>query len=422
MLPEAPLLPKKAGRKWNRMGVEKTGASSCSTHSLLGDTSSRAEGCGTDLWSHQGSSLRRFQAGAGGSKDLAGSVGGFLLNRGGARSRASACCALPGSDEPSQLRDRAGTPAGQAIWINFHCFGPPGHRDTEAEDLFAPKQRVQLGPCPGFPAILPSPSSGDLNANKAEALGAWRSPTDGRPLSAQFPSAGRAAGGEGGRGCVHPSTRPPNTLPAFSRFLTPGPGRTPQRAPRLCRHYSSQGGGNGQPRGWRCVEGCGSRRRAPHPCPPRAAGRGRRPSSCRASAPGGDWAARLWSLTFQDSPPPQRSGRAAGGRGREIRSHNIGLRPSPPQTYRRGWGSRGQFGGLEKIAGADRTVRGTPRTLSPVPRPASPCLRTLGLRAPLAPLPSPREAARGRRREALGRTAVLAAAPPCAPRPCPSRV
>lgn len=53
---------------------------------------------------------------------------------------------------------------------------------------------------------------------------------------------------------------------------------------------------------------------------------------------------------------------------------------------------------------------------------ASPCLRTLGLRATLAPLASPREAARGGRREALGRTAVLAAALPCAPRPCPSRV
>lgn len=101
---------------------------------------------------------------------------------------------------------------GQAVWINFHCPGPPGHRDTEAEDLFTPKQRVQSGPRPGFPSILPSPSSGDLNANKAEALGAWRSPTDGRPLSAQFPSAGRVAGGGGGRGCAHPTTHPQPSL------------------------------------------------------------------------------------------------------------------------------------------------------------------------------------------------------------------
>lgn len=250
MLPEAPLLPKKAGRKWNGMGVENTGASSCSTHSLLGDTSPRAEGCGTGLWSHQGSSLRRFQAGAGGSKDLAGSVGGFLLNRGGARSRASACCALPGSDEPSQLRDRAGTPAGQAIWINVHCFGPPGHRDTEAEDLFTPKQRVQLGPCPGFPAILPSPSSGDLNANKAEALGAWRSPTDGRPLSAQFPSAGRTAGGGRGAGMRSPLNPSPQHTPSLLSIPYPRPrpdpaalrgsaGTTPPRAAET----GSPGGG-----------------------------------------------------------------------------------------------------------------------------------------------------------------------------------
>lgn len=190
------------------------------------------------------------------------------------------------------------------------------------------------------------------------------------PPVGPVPQRGKGGGGwKGGGDAFTPQPVPPtHSQPSLDSLPQAQAG--PRSAPRLCRHYSSQGGGNGQPRGWRCVEGCGSRRRAPHPCPPRAAGRGRRPSSCRASAPGGDWAARLWSLAFQDSPPPQRSGRAAGGRGREIRSHNIGLRPSPPQTFRRGWGSRGQFGGLEKIAGADRTVRGTPP--NPEPRPPWP--------------------------------------------------
>lgn len=146
---------------------------------------------------------------------------------------------------------------GQAIWINFHCPGPPGHRDTEAEDLFTPKQRVQSGPRPGFPSILPSPSSGDLNANKAEALGAWRSPTDGRPLSAQFPSAGRVAGGGGGSGMRSPPQHTPSlpSVPyprprpdpaarseALPALLLPGRGKRAAPGVEVCRGVRGPGG------------------------------------------------------------------------------------------------------------------------------------------------------------------------------------
>lgn len=106
----------------------------------------------------------------------------------------------------------------------------------------------------------------------------------------------------------------------------------------------------------------------PYPSPPRAAGRERRFRGCRAGAPVRGWAARLGSgawLSRTTRLPSGAVGRA-GGRGREIRSHNIGLSPSPPQTFRRGWGSRGQFGGLgERILAADPTAQGTPAPRSP---------------------------------------------------------
>ncbi|XP_058390621.1 transcription initiation factor TFIID subunit 4 [Diceros bicornis minor] len=208
------------------MGVEMTRASSCSSHSLLGDTSPRAEG----RWDNRGGSgLKRVLPAA--------------LSGGGGR------------------------------------------------------------------------HSGDLNANKAAALGAWRSPACGRPLSAYSSQGGGHWGSPGGGGggvrdpggatptLAHPKRRAANGAPAAAgRALQPGTGR---------------------------------------------------PGSGR-------------ELAFQDKPPSQRNERAGEG-----------------------------------------------------PRPR---LGTLRLRALLAPLPSPREAARGGRTKDLGRTAVPAAAAPCTPRPCPSRV
>lgn len=166
---------------------------------------------------------------------------------------------------------------------------------------------------------------------------------------------------------------PPNPSPTHSQ---PSLGSLPQSqaGPRSALRGSAGttppwAAETGSPGGWTCVEGCGVPAARPPPLPTPSGGLRTAPQQLQGERSSGDWAARLRSLAFQDSPPPQRSGRAAGGRGREIRSHNIGLRPSPPQTFRRGWGSRGQFGGLEKIAGVDRIVRGTPPpgTLSPIP-------------------------------------------------------
>lgn len=97
------------------MGVEMTRASSCSSHSLLRDTNPRAE-----RWrdNRAGSSLIRdlptTLSGAGGGRRGVGGERerGSSSTAGDARCRTGACCAPPGSDKPSQLRDCApGTPA-----------------------------------------------------------------------------------------------------------------------------------------------------------------------------------------------------------------------------------------------------------------------------------------------------------------------
>lgn len=129
--------------------------------------------------------------------------------------------------------------------------------------------------------------------------------------------------------------------------------------------------------------------------------------------------ARVGSLAFQDNPPPQRSGRgAAAGKSDPTTSASVQARPKLSVG---GGGAGGSSGTRRRSRPPARQRGGTPLPLAPLSQ-TSPRLRTLWLRAPLARLPRPRQAARGGRRKDLGRTAVPAASPPCAPRPCPSRV
>lgn len=138
----------------------------------------------------------------------------------------------------------------------------------------------------------------------------------------------------GGRGAAFPGAVP-LTHPQLPLYQLPYAGvRIRWQAPRIgprtvtqppalskARDTDSQG-----------MEGCRTRI-APHTCTPGASDRGSRRSS---AGPGGR--APRSGLVLSASPPPQQNGRA-GGRTREIRSHNIGHGPSPPRTFRRGGGT-----------------------------------------------------------------------------------
>lgn len=150
--------------------------------------------------------------------------------------------------------------------------------------------------------------------------------------------------------------------------LGPDPtARSENRPARRCPHPQLLSGRGSRSSRWGGVRAGGARGPGgapPYPSPPRAAGREQRFRGCRAGAPVRGWAARLGSgawLSRITRLPSGEVGRV-GGRGREIRSHNIGLSPSPPQTFRRGWGSRGQFGGLGEDPGLRPDSTGDPRS------------------------------------------------------------
>lgn len=262
-------------------------------------------------------------------------------------------------------------------------------------------------PGPWFPPrFSPPPSSGDLNANKAAAPGAWRSLACGRPLSDQYPGAGRA----GGWGYAHPQSSAPSPQPSLSPLFQArdGPrGALPGSAhPTVPPTPALPKAGKPAAPGWG-LEACGAGRCAPHPCPPRAAGRERR-SNPRLRGPA--WAG---SLAFQDTPPPQSGGRGtAAGKSDPTTSASVQARPKLSDAGGEPGATRGL--GEDPGRGPDST-EDPPLSLASLPL-TSPRFRTLRLRAPLAPLPRPREAVCGGCRKGLGRTAVSATAPPCAPR------
>lgn len=144
-----------------------------------------------------------------------------------------------------------------------------------------------------------------------------------------------------------------------------------------------------------------------------------RGAPCRASAPAGDSAARLGPGAWLSGTTrlPSGTGGRAGGRGREIRSHNIGLAPSPPQTFHRGWERRGQSRSLARIPATDRTARGTLTARSPsLARPSGP--GAAGCRRCASRSRDPAKQPRGAQ-EGSPRTGVSAAAAPRAPAPVP---
>lgn len=123
---------------------------------------------------------------------------------------------------------------------------------------------------------------------------------------------------------------------------------------------SSRSKGHGQPRGWRGA-GPGF---APHTCTP---GRGLRRSR---EGPGGGALAR--GLVLSASPPPEQNGRA-GGRAREIRSHNIGHGPSPPLTFRRGGGNPSSSRAWQRFGPRAGQPKGPPLPLALSVPPGSRC-------------------------------------------------
>lgn len=169
-------------------------------------------------------------------------------------------------------------PGRQAIWINFHCTSlPMTGAETQKLGTCSPQNKGSPPrPGPWFsPRFSPPPSSGDLNANKAAAPGAWRSLACGRPLSDQYPGAGRA----GGWGYAHPQSSAPSPQPSLSPLFQArdGPrGALPGSAhPTVPPTPALPKAGKPAAPGWG-LEACGAGRCAPHPCPPRAAGRERR--------------------------------------------------------------------------------------------------------------------------------------------------
>lgn len=269
----------------------------------------------------------------------------------------------------------------------------------------------------GPPArALPSPSFGDLNANKAAARGAWRSRGWRTPPIGS--GAGRGLGG-GTRGRLADKFAPalPLTHPQTSLWpLLPAPvaprsallgtcwPRAATPPPQLSGRWKP-----GQPD--MVLEGAGLRH-----CAPRLV----RPHGCRAESSGPEPGFLA---------PAGKAGREA--RGRQIRPHNPGPSPSPPQTFRGGEGKR-RSSGTRGGSGHRPDSTGIPALLSPVPQdhsdppstpgycpanrsepPARGAARTQGapLSAPL-PLPAPPDPApRARRGRCLARGDKAAAFP-----------
>lgn len=359
------------------MGVEMTRASSCSSHSLLGDTSLRALGRRDN---RAGSGLIRdlpassSQAGAGGAEGRVGSARGIPLGPRGTPCAGPAPAALPPglTNLPNSgiaPRDPGlGKPSGL---IALPQNSSAGYGDTEAGDLLTPKQRVPAKTVLGHPPrFSPPPSSRDLNANKAAALGAWQARPADAPCRSNTPA---LEGRGGGWGYVHPSL-PHNTPPALPLPLTLDPGRTPRRAPRIGQHgdaptpSSSQGGEAGAAGG----VGAGGAR-GPGGAPPTLAHRERRGANGASAAAGRalpPGTARPGSGREPGFPgqPASSAERAGGGprQGNPIPQHRPQSKPAP--NFPSGVGEPGAVRGPGEDPGRRPDSTGDP----PLPRAALP--------------------------------------------------
>lgn len=273
-----------------------------------------------------------------------------------------------GPDERSHP-DRAPRPAGPTALIAAAAGLQGRARRHRSRGVLTPKQRVPAK----TPSLSPPPAPPARGFECKQSSRARSVPETGlrTPPVGPGPRAGRA----GGWGHAHPAGSPTPQPPSVPY---PRLGRTPRRA-RVCPHQGSRGG---------LEVGAGARGPGggPHPCPPRTAADGRAVQRGQG---------RLSSGAGFPGHPASRAERAEG-HGGEIRSHNIGLGPSPPQTFHRGWGSGGS-------SGARRGSR--PRTRLHEGPSSQPRSRASPRPGPLAagaagPAPSPR---RGRR-EDLERT------------------
>lgn len=347
------------------MGVEMTGASSCSSHRILGDTSPRAEG---QRDNGAGSGLirdlpaARSGGGWGQVRTRWGAPGGFLLDRGGRPEQGLRLLRSPGvlTNLPNSEIAPPGPRPGQAIWINFHCSSPPmPGAETKKLGLCSPQNKGSPPrPRPGSPPAPPDSPLPQLRGFEGKQSGGAGSVAEpGLRTPPVGPVTQRGKGGGGGAGDAFTTTPVPQHTPSPPSAPYPRPGPDPAARSKALPPQLLPGAASevGVCRGVRAPGG------APPTLahPERRAGDGAPAAAGLALQPGterrgsGAWLSRTARL-------PSGAGARPGGRGREIRSHNIGLRPSPPQTFRRGWGSQGQFGGLEKIPAADRTARGTP--------------------------------------------------------------
>ncbi|XP_047302834.1 collagen alpha-1(I) chain-like [Homo sapiens] len=263
-----------------------------------------------------------------------------------------------------------------------------------------PKHQPSGGGAVGGPSSGRVGDSGGARRRRGELQGFERkqsggagsvaSPACGRPLSAQSPGAGERGlrprpAPQNARGLISAPYPRIGPHPVACSEDPPGSGAPTRSSPQGEETGSREEGLGGGVR-----DPGGAPHTLAHPERP-AVDRG---PPCRASAPAGDGAARLGPGAWLSGTTrlPSGMGGRAGGRGREIRSHNIGLPPSPPQTFHRGWERRGQSRSLARIPAADRTARGT---LAGAPlRP-----RGCGAAGAVRPTPETLRSSRGGRRK-----------------------
>lgn len=231
-------------------------------------------------------------------------------------------------------------------------------------------------------------------------------PTD-APCRPSSPAREGRRGVEGGRGCVHPSTRPPNTLPAFSRFLTPGPGRTPQRSEALPALLLPGRRKRAAP-GVAVCRGVRVPAARPPPLPTPSGGPRTAPQQLQGerSRRGLGGAALEPGFPGQPASPAERARGRGPRQGNPISQHRPPSKPAP--NFPSGVGEPGAVRGPGKDRGrGPDSTRDPPRTLSPVPPGQSvpPDAGAAGATspAPEPPRSSPREAQGGARADSCPR-------------------
>ena len=192
--------------------------------------------------------------------------------------------------------------------------------------MLTPKQRVPAK----TPSRVPPPPDSPLpqlrgfEGKQSGGAGSVAEPGLRTPPVGPVTQRGKGGGGQEMRSPTPPS---PNTPPALPRPLTPGPGRTPRRAPRLCRHSSSPE----QPRRWRCVEGCGLPAARPPPLSTPSGGPRTAPPRLQGerSSRGLGGAAQEPGFPGQPASPAERArGRgAAAGKSDPTTSASVQARP-----------------------------------------------------------------------------------------------